>query len=513
MTLIKSLLLGSAATLVVVAAAQAADLPTRKGAPAAQYVKICNIGGVAGFVIPGSDTCLKISGTLYAMGEVGNLNQGYDWAGNFNPAGAAAVVTAAGNLAAANAAYTTTPTAAGLGVVELDSAALAAAAAAYKATAGNSQTALARGVDTNTRDDLGYYTRFNFALDAANNTAYGVLTAHIDINFNIGSGFNSPGGAGPLENSVNINHAYLQWAGFTAGVHNSYFSFFGGGEGWENTMSPDRQGYNQPALFAYTATFGGGFSATVSLEDPTVANPTMAAGAPIAWNGSDFAIAANSTYLGLRAPDIVGAIDLVQGWGGAHVAVVAHNVNMEDAVGYTLNTWGWAVDGGVKFNLPSIGAGDNIQVQGAWSENAVWYSGMPDAMNGELGAVNGNGVVIPFADAYSNWAGQWATPTAWSIGATAEFHLGPTFFIAPEIAYGQLTWSNSGYGLISDNVESWTGGAVFHWDPVAHLDFALELLYQSTNQSKPTSFSSLSAVPWQSNTNGGVARLMVTRDF
>ena len=464
MTLIKSLLLGSAATLVVVAAAQAADLPTKKGAPVAQYVKICNIGGVAGFVIPGSDTCLKISGTLYAMGEVGNLNQGYDWNG-YNP----------------------NQTSGPLG----------------------SQYGLKKVVDTNTRDDIGYYTRFNFALDAANNTAYGVLTAHIDINFNIGSGFNSPGGAGQ-----NINHAYLQWAGFTAGVHDSYFSFFGGGEGWENTMSPDRKGYNQPNLFAYTATFGGGFSATVSLEDPTVYNPTSGLGSPVAWNGADFAISGNSAYLGLRSPDIIGAIDLVQGWGGAHLAVVAHNVNMEDGMSYTLNTWGWAVDGGVKFNLPSIGAGDNIQVQGAWSENAVWYSGMPDAMNGELGAVNGNGVVIPFADAYSNWQGQWATPTAWSIGATAEFHLGPTFFIAPEIAYGQLTWSNSGWGAISDNVQSWTGGAVFHWDPVAHLDFALELLYQSTNQSKPTNFNtSVSPVPWQSNSNGGVARLMVTRDF
>ncbi|MGO9773574.1 MAG: porin [Roseiarcus sp.] len=470
MTLIKSLLLGSAATLVVVAAAQAADLPTKKGAPVAQYVKICNIGGVAGFVIPGSDTCLKISGTLYAMGEVGNLNQQYDWAGTTK----------------ANSVH------------------------------GFDESALKQGADTNTRDDLGYYTRFNFALDAANNTAYGVLTAHIDINFNIGSGFNSPGSVGYAQNWVNINHAYLQWAGFTAGVHDSYFSFFGGGEGWENTMSPDRKGYNQPNLFAYTATFGGGFSATVSLEDPTVQNPTMGAGSPINWNGTDFAITGNSQYLGLRAPDIIGAIDLVQGWGGAHLAVVAHNVNMQDnSLGaYTLNTWGWAIDGGVKFNLPSIGAGDNIQLQGAWSENAVWYSGMPDAMNGDLGQVNGNGIPMPFADAFSNGLGQWATPTAWSIAATGEFHFGPTFFIAPEIAYGQLTWSNSGYGAISDNVQSWTGGAVFHWDPVAHLDFALELLYQGTNQSMPTKFTqSTGYAPWQGNTNGGVARLMVTRDF
>ena len=62
MTLMKSVLLGSAATLVVVAGAQAADLPTKKGAPAAEYVKVCKVGDIAGFIIPGSDTCLKIGG-------------------------------------------------------------------------------------------------------------------------------------------------------------------------------------------------------------------------------------------------------------------------------------------------------------------------------------------------------------------------------------------------------------------------------------------------------------------
>ncbi len=40
MTLIKSILLGSAAGIVAVASAQAADLPTRKAAPVAEYVKI-----------------------------------------------------------------------------------------------------------------------------------------------------------------------------------------------------------------------------------------------------------------------------------------------------------------------------------------------------------------------------------------------------------------------------------------------------------------------------------------
>ncbi len=66
MTLMKSILLGSAAGLVAVAAAQAADLPTRKSAPA-EYVKVCNVGGMAGFVLPGSDTCFKISGSVIAQ--------------------------------------------------------------------------------------------------------------------------------------------------------------------------------------------------------------------------------------------------------------------------------------------------------------------------------------------------------------------------------------------------------------------------------------------------------------
>jgi len=77
MKLTKTLLLGSAATLVVVAGAQAADLPTKKGAPAAEYVKVCKVGDIAGFVIPGSDTCLKISGYVNAQIAMGNVANEY----------------------------------------------------------------------------------------------------------------------------------------------------------------------------------------------------------------------------------------------------------------------------------------------------------------------------------------------------------------------------------------------------------------------------------------------------
>src|ERR1700716_2573779 len=67
MRMIKSLLLGSAAGLVAVAGAQAADLPVK--AKPVEYVKICSIYGAGFFYIPGTDTCIKIGGWVRAEYE------------------------------------------------------------------------------------------------------------------------------------------------------------------------------------------------------------------------------------------------------------------------------------------------------------------------------------------------------------------------------------------------------------------------------------------------------------
>ena len=61
----KTLLLGAAAGLVTVGAAQAADLPMTK-AEAVEYVKVCTEFGEGFFYIPGTDTCLKIGGEVRA---------------------------------------------------------------------------------------------------------------------------------------------------------------------------------------------------------------------------------------------------------------------------------------------------------------------------------------------------------------------------------------------------------------------------------------------------------------
>jgi len=57
-----STLLLSSAALVVAGSAYAADLPAKKGAPAAKAATGCPAFGTGYFAIPGSDTCIKFSG-------------------------------------------------------------------------------------------------------------------------------------------------------------------------------------------------------------------------------------------------------------------------------------------------------------------------------------------------------------------------------------------------------------------------------------------------------------------
>ena len=62
MKMIKSLILGSAAGLLAMGGAQAADLPLK--AKAVEYVRICSLYGAGFYYIPGTDTCIKLGGYL-----------------------------------------------------------------------------------------------------------------------------------------------------------------------------------------------------------------------------------------------------------------------------------------------------------------------------------------------------------------------------------------------------------------------------------------------------------------
>src|SRR5690606_20562044 len=59
---IKSLLLGSAAALVAVSGARAADAVVVAEPEPAEYVRVCDVYGAGFYYMPGTETCMKVSG-------------------------------------------------------------------------------------------------------------------------------------------------------------------------------------------------------------------------------------------------------------------------------------------------------------------------------------------------------------------------------------------------------------------------------------------------------------------
>jgi len=470
MTLTKSLLLGSAATLVVVAGAQAADLPTKKGVPAAEYVKVCQVGSIAGFIIPGSDTCLKISGYVNAQIAFGNVKDEYSLAplppgGTFDGPAAMALRNAAKYVS-----------------------------------------------------DIGFSTRGQVNFDAVTNTAMGPLLAHIEIQSNSGTGFD------PLGNGAVLNAGYVQWAGITAGKHGSFYDYLAGGDTWKDFFSPDHSG-TPTNLLAYTASFGGGFSATLSIEQPQ--NVSGFSGNTAAFSQSPPLVGAVSsisgTALGARAPDIIAALDVTQSWGTAHLAGVAHNdrytiaatVNGIPFASPDADTWGYGVIGGVSFNLPMLSAGSKIAFQGAYAEGAIGYAGAgsPGWGEGDQGFnTNGNGLLFPMADGLFDVDGTYHKSKAWTATAQLTWKVSPNFEIDPEVAYASVEYdatTAANWG-VSPKATAWWVGAVFDWSPVKNLDFALDVIYESSHQSTPYDYT---GEAYQNNTDGFNARFHVVRSF
>ena len=258
MTLIKSILLGSAAGLVAVASAQAADLPTRKAAPV-EYVRVCNVGGITGWTMPGSDTCVKISGYMTAHFIGGNISQPVQ-------------LRLVGSRAGADRDGANPTAIEPAGPISLRSSWFKAAMGRLRAANLQRHHRQARSASRcptsrmghSIAMRLGWNIRANLGFDFASNTAYGPLIGHMDFNADLGNGLDSPRG----DYTLYVNTGYVTWAGITAGKAQSFYSFIGGGDNWNNFFSPDQKGFNEPLLMAYTASFGGGFTATLAAQSP-----------------------------------------------------------------------------------------------------------------------------------------------------------------------------------------------------------------------------------------------------
>ncbi|MBN8920296.1 MAG: porin, partial [Rhizobiales bacterium] len=381
----KSLLLGSAAGLVAVAGAQAADLPLK--AKPAEYVKVCSVYGAGFYYIPGTDTCIKLGGFVRA--EYG-----------------------------------------------------------FNANAGSHSPPINGTLGTDTRNSAQYTTRVRSAVtvDARTQTEYGTLRSYIQGGWELNSGDANYRG------TIFFYRGFVQFAGFTFGKTQSFFAFYSNALNYTTEVGG---GYSDAGLnvIAYTAQFGGGFSASISAEDAAQTRgglydasaggtQLVVSGLPTAGTG-----AGSGDYAGTRFPDIVANLRVDQPWGSAQLSGAVHDV-YASYVGANVNTnpgggsaTGWAVQGGVKFNLPWA-QGDSLWIQGTWARGAAnylgfnpyvhfsgqiaMYGGSPAAGCGPAGAGSCGNVGLAWGlDGVFNGTNGVQLTEGWSVNAAVEHYWTP----------------------------------------------------------------------------------------
>ncbi|PTM43656.1 porin [Bosea sp. 124] len=420
MKLVKSLLLGSAAGIAAVAGAQAADLPSRKAAPV-EYVRVCSAYGAGFFYIPGTDTCLRVGGRVRAEYTIGS---------RFGE----------------------------------------------------------------TQDAYGTRARGRLNIDARTATAYGTLRTFFRYELTNSSGLYSgtiggnqgivpPGTvrntAATASSAANLDLAFVQFGPITAGRAQSFFDFYAN----DFTFSTLRTADSRLNLLAYTATFGSGFSATVSLEDRNTGTGNRE-------NGVVSPLAA-STTLGQDFPDVVASLRVDQGWGSAQLsgAITQRNIsNTGILFNGSKDEMGFAIQGGVKLNLPMLAAGDTLFLQAAYADGALGYLGWGGQFgSGRIGSATAANQLIVADWSVNPLTGSTKSATGWSLVAVMRHFWTPQ--LRSEL-FGSYSELKLNYTLLSQvngvaapralDPKELIVGANLIWSPVSGLDIGVEVLYTRT---------------------------------
>ena len=242
---LKTLLLGSAAALIAVTGARAADAVVADPEPV-DYVRVCDMYGAGFYYIPGTETCISING--YARVEY-----------IYTKADVAATSTTAPSVIAGGATFAannTAITAAGNTIVQAATATAPGLALVTTTTPARSSTG-----------DWRYRGRLNF--DVRNETDWGTLRSQLRF-----QGDGNGGGDG----NVGIDRALISVGGLQFGYSDAFFTTHHG-YGWQKAANDGYYSYDQAIMLQYTYS-GNGFSATVGIQDSV--GPAAAAG-----NGSE----------------------------------------------------------------------------------------------------------------------------------------------------------------------------------------------------------------------------------
>lgn len=408
MKLVKSLLLGFTAGSAAVATAQAADLPMKKAAPV-EYVRVCSSHGAGFFYIPGSDTCIKFGGRVRADYAYIQPQNGYFYAYN-----------GLGNL-------------------------------------------LPFGRQGRYLDATGFKARARLDVDARTTTDYGTLRAFMRFQIDRNAGALGTGFGGPL-----IDKAFIQWAGITAGYAQSFFDFFASDLNW-GSFGGSPGSDTTSNLLAYTATFGSGFSLTVSVEDRNIRQLN-----PFNINYLGFVTTTLDTA-GQRIPDVVGVLRVDQDWGSAQLSGASHQLNSGVLYGpwgqRVDSKYGWAVQGGVKFNMPFLAKGDVLWLQAAYANGAASYLGLNNVTNvGRSSVFAADGII-----AFNNIK----TSTGWNITAAGLHYWTPSVRSTLWGSYTDVQYDHvireTSNALRDFNV--FQVGSALIWSPVSKFDIGVEVLY------------------------------------
>ncbi len=268
---------------------------------------------------------------------------------------------------------------------------------------------------------------------------------------------------------MTLDWAYIQFAGITAGrVGTSFFEFapFGGVSFVGGDSLGRGSDYGSINTLAYTAAFGD-FSATLALEEGTERR--------VGLQNVDAAFLAttNPTFGGHVMPDVVGRLDYTAGWGQAALSAAIHQsrvgvgsnaVNLGPGAQILDTEYGFAVQAGVKVNLPMLAPGDAVFLQAAYADGANSYTGW--------GTTQAGTVTTPSWDVAYDANGNAKTSKSWSVTGGLLHYWTPALRQGVFAAYGRLDQYGPYYDTAAVSV-----GSNLIWSPVKNLDIGAELVY------------------------------------
>jgi len=511
MNMMKSLFLGSAAGLLAVAGAQAADLPVK--AKAVEYVKVCSLYGAGFWYVPGTDTCLKIGSYIRTQISWGAEGGGI-------PIGAGSSDTSGRNTR----------------------------------------------IDTS---DVGFRSRQALSVDLRTQTEYGTLRSYLEVGAQVTTSSNASAGTNAATgDAVFVDRGFVQFAGFTVGRTRSFFDINSMAPySYANSRISGDTGAAGITVWTYTAQLGNGVSASLGFEDGgsssggrgrsvtnlnattnTTAFTGAAGGVTNAGSSGAWTLGGTATdNRGSTFPDVVGALRIDQAWGYAQVAAALHDVSggyytsgtgsLAGAQnnGHPSDKIGYAITGGFTLNNVLGMKGDTFGMQVAYTVGAAGYATRATGAWLQYGAQGSTSLGVGWLSEgvfTTTGASNIELTEVWGINGAYQHMWNPKWRTSLYGGYNEVNYNNNAKAMVcpagvgvaqsavgptatgtngftgavsncNPDYSWWQVGTRTQWNPHPDLDIGVDVLYTKLN----TAFKGTTTIPSQGGRPAGAATI------